>query len=360
MTGVSKTKPEKLADPSEQVVFLDATGLDDSAAKAALAEAVLLDLAFHFPLRRFLTTGAGKAVDLPANIQTVYFSKIDQLFRKRAFRRLIKQNSVKNWISFDQPVRREPLQRQILFITAPGSARQRVDPVPNLRVICLNAALKTLFIKANPQLEGATELVEWLVPEVSGHQNFNISLFKDQFNEGREYFIYTDFDAGTGSIMTLLRAFSIFKRMQQSNWKLVLVLRNQHPETALQITEKLLTYKYRQDVQITDASALGDKLRAAYGLVSQIGRKQSPLEALEALQAGIPVVMGPHPAARELLSDALCFAEDDQPEAMARALMDLYKSESLRSRYIRAGSALEPEIRRRESFEKIRTIFSGG
>jgi glycosyltransferase involved in cell wall biosynthesis len=69
---------------------------------------------------------------------------------------------------------------------------------------------------------------------------------KEKYTEGKEFFIYTGAIQPRKNLINLLKAFSLFKKRQHSNWKLVLAGRLAWKND--DFLRLLKTYKYRQDV----------------------------------------------------------------------------------------------------------------
>ena len=72
---------------------------------------------------------------------------------------------------------------------------------------------------------------------------------KRKYCEGISYFICTRAIHSKKSLVTLLKAFSIFKKRQKSNWKLVVAGSIENDSRSF--TESLKTYKYRDDIVMT-------------------------------------------------------------------------------------------------------------
>src|SRR6185503_11058938 len=73
--------------------------------------------------------------------------------------------------------------------------------------------------------------------------------FKDELTNGKEYFVYAGAIHPRKNLVNLLKAFSIFKKKQMSNWKLVLTGRLAWQNK--DFIKSLETFKYRADVILT-------------------------------------------------------------------------------------------------------------
>ncbi len=75
---------------------------------------------------------------------------------------------------------------------------------------------------------------------------------KYKYTRGKNYFAYTGPIHPEKNIINLLKAFSIFKKRQKSDWNLLLA--GSTAKSSKKFTKSLSVYKYREDVIITDCS----------------------------------------------------------------------------------------------------------
>ena len=161
---------------------------------------------------------------------------------------------------------------------------------------------------------------------------------KASYADGREYFLFVGGIHPRKNLMNLLKAFSLFKKWQHSNMKLLVVGRLAWQYDA--ILEKLKTYKYREDVVLlnyvpepilTQLTASADALLFPY-FFEGFG-----LPILEAMQSGVPVITSNSSSMPEIAGDAALFANPDNPDAIAKQLLLVYKNELTREKLIEAG-----------------------
>lgn len=159
---------------------------------------------------------------------------------------------------------------------------------------------------------------------------------KEKYTGGREYFICT---GSANNLVNLLKAFSSFKRMQQSAMKLVLV--TTPGKNAQQELQHLSAYKYREDVVVTGCLTDNEKaklLGAAYALVNPVVTDNLGRRVLEAAQSDIPVITTSRSPFEG--QDAILFADMEDHTDIAAQMMLLYKDETLRNQLIQKGRAL--------------------
>jgi len=161
---------------------------------------------------------------------------------------------------------------------------------------------------------------------------------KASYADGREYFLFVGGVHPRKNLMNLLKAFSLFKKWQHSNMKLLVVGRLAWQYGA--IVEKLKTYKYRQDVVMLNYvsdHALTQLTASAYALVYPSFFEGFGLPILEAMQSGVPVITSNTSSMPEIAAEAALFANPDDPDAIAKQLLLIYKDESAREKLIEAG-----------------------
>ncbi len=163
-------------------------------------------------------------------------------------------------------------------------------------------------------------------------------MVKAGFADGREYFLFTGGIHPRKNLMNLLKAFSLFKKWQHSNMKLLVAgrLAWQYEE----LVKKLKSYKYREDVIMPGylpEEQLARVTAAAYAVVYPSFLEGFGLPILEAMQCEVPVITSNTSAMPETGADAALYADPTDPDAIAKQMLQLYKDENLRSKLIEAG-----------------------
>ena len=119
------------------------------------------------------------------------------------------------------------------------------------RVATVSEFSKNDALQSFPKLEaGKLSVVYSAAKEVFVPLHYEQkSAVKAKYTGGKEYFLYTGSIHPRKNLTNLLKAFSLFKKRQQSQLKLVLAGRLAWKFNAF--TESLSTYKYRADVVLT-------------------------------------------------------------------------------------------------------------
>ncbi len=172
---------------------------------------------------------------------------------------------------------------------------------------------------------------------------------KEKYSNGCEYFFSYCYNEAL--FVLTLKSFSIFKKWQKSNMKLILK-NSMSKEVTL---AKVATYKYKDDVVIID---LDNKLQhqqllsAAYAMIYTNEIQQFPLPVLEAMSSGVPVIIAGNEAALEVAGDVSVFSSEN-PKELAEQLKMVYKNEAKRNQMIASGFVQANSFNLEESAEKL-------
>lgn len=161
---------------------------------------------------------------------------------------------------------------------------------------------------------------------------------KHDFTAGKNYFLYVGAIHPRKNLMNLVKAFSIFKKRQKSDWKLVIAGRVAWQSEAF--IESLSTYKYREDLVVTgyvDEAKLSGLVGSAYAMVYPSLFEGFGMPVVESMQAGVPVITSINSAMQEIAEDAALYADPFSVEDIADKMMLLYKDETLHSRLAQKG-----------------------
>ncbi len=163
-------------------------------------------------------------------------------------------------------------------------------------------------------------------------------VIKNKYTEGKEYFIYSGLIAADKNLMNLLKAFSVFKKRQQTSMKLILAGRVS--ATYESFKKDLQSYKYRSDVLLIEhlpATELVNVVGAAYGFIYPSLVETFAVPVIEAMQCDVPVIAAETNSLKEIVTDAAIFVDGNSHTAIAEQMMLLYKDEKLRNDLIIKG-----------------------
>lgn len=156
------------------------------------------------------------------------------------------------------------------------------------------------------------------------------------YTNGTEYFLFYDIEENHATCITVLKAFSIFKKWQKSSMKLMLIPAASNRD---KLQRDLQTYKHRDDVVVPllkDEQALLDVLKTAYAAIClPLLQRYSPL-FLSIMSGGVPLVLPEHDFFTALFGKAAAYTQTDEKN-LSQVMMLLYKDESLRNILVQQG-----------------------
>jgi glycosyltransferase involved in cell wall biosynthesis len=177
---------------------------------------------------------------------------------------------------------------------------------------------------------------------------------REKFTDNKEFFLYVGAIHPRKNLTNLLKAFSIFKKRQQTNIKLVLAGRLAWKYNSFM--ESLKSYKYRDDIVMPgylNEEELVNLTGSAYALVYPSLFEGFGVPVLEAMQCQVPVITSSNSSMEEIAEDAALFADPKSIEDLAEKMMRIYKDEDLRARLVNRGK----EIAVKYSWEKTAELL---
>ncbi len=156
---------------------------------------------------------------------------------------------------------------------------------------------------------------------------------KESYTQGKSYFVYTGGAAYLNNIIYLLKAFSLFKKRQRSEWKLVLA--GDGIDREQRLPALLQNYKYKEDIVLgigQEEKVQLEWVAAAYALLVPFAWEGNGAYVPEAIAWGVPIVAKGGDALSDLLGDAALYAPGEEPSVLAEQIMLLYKDENLHKR----------------------------
>ncbi len=151
---------------------------------------------------------------------------------------------------------------------------------------------------------------------------------KTQYSGGKDYFIFAGDIAVQHRLIDLLKAFSIFKKWQQSN--MLLLITGTTTAYVSLLEEQLITYKYRHDVIIIKSPMLEEQRKlvaAAYALVHPAAVNSWPQPLVLAVQHKVAIIASDIPANRAITDAAVWIDNNDLVNGFSAAMQLLYKDE---------------------------------
>lgn len=167
---------------------------------------------------------------------------------------------------------------------------------------------------------------------------------KEQYTQGREFFLISMNDVPQDHIIQLLKAFSIFKKRQKTSMQLVLTGKVEDKES---FEALIKTYKYKEEIVVLHAITREEKTKlsaSAYATVIMKPAEANLLSELDIIATGSPVLTANYSILKEGSSDTALYFDSTDINDIADKLMLIYKDETLRSQMIERGNRLTKEL----------------
>lgn len=228
------------------------------------------------------------------------------------------------------------------------------------RIVTVSEFSRQDIIRQYPFAAGKVDVVhnaaDPILTPITPEQAFG---WKEEFSEGREYFLCLGSIHPRKNLINLLKAFSLFKKRQRTNMLLVIAGRMawKHDE----FTRALSGFKFRHDVVLTGyvtRQRLRMMLGSAYALVYPSLWEGFGLPVVEAMQAGVPVLCSDNTSMPEVAGDAALYFDPLQPEQMGMQLSRIFKDEQERGRMILRGLERAKAFNWDDAARRVREIMS--
>ncbi|MFT4094670.1 MAG: hypothetical protein QM640_13655 [Niabella sp.] len=314
-------------------IILDADSGESKTYTGYLEHRLFLALAEQLPDKTFLhPAGSLKSLYAIPNLQAIDYLPVKGIFKQQKTEKWLKEHDVTAFISFRKTLATRQPVRQVLLI----SSEKWFNKSALLNATDIGFTLdylRKIFVKKYLADAKKHFTLQGILSKIAS--STTADMIKNSFTDGRDFFICTDFELRKETLIILLKAFSAFKRMLQSSWKLMVVLRSADAVNPAEAGRILANYKYREDVVITDDRALADKIAASYALITLNRENVYPVAVAEAIELNIPVIAVPNNAVKDIYNDALIYAPAETHEAVGEMLMMIYKAEAYRNELIK-------------------------
>jgi glycosyltransferase involved in cell wall biosynthesis len=276
--------------------------------------------------------GNGLSVSLKAPLLA---KPVSRIWRNRRVVSVVKKSGADILISLNgRPL---PVQIHQVLVISEGTGRQAIKSAADYlhagkqcHIITSSGSMKQRLLKEGIAASAVLVLprspaslyqpVDWEKREAVRHK----------YTEGKEYFLMPVSSTPHQHILNVLKAFSRFKKWQQSNMQLM-IPGNIAGHKKMQ--ELLQTYKYRNDVKIMDDPAdteYADILASCMAMIYLPADGGTAIVPAEALQCGVPVITTATGVLAEMAGDAVLYCEPTDIEKLAGDMVKLYKDEKFR------------------------------
>ena len=162
---------------------------------------------------------------------------------------------------------------------------------------------------------------------------------KEQKTKGKDFFYFDYSRCQKESLLIVLKAFSIFKKWQQSNVQLLI---NRNPAQFSYAEELCANYLYKSDLVFVDSSkeSMTDLMGAAYAYIGLSEGALVDTHLLQALSYPLPLVLPGTEHLKSYFGDAVLYSEKNDKD-LSRLMILVYKDEMLRNHLIQQCQAIK-------------------
>lgn len=161
-------------------------------------------------------------------------------------------------------------------------------------------------------------------------------LLKAEHTGGSEFFLVNKSFTNQDGLLQLLKAFSVFKKWQQSSMKLIISGELLFEDAQ----EKIATYKYRNDVKIMSplpAQEYAILLASCYCFLHLSEDETNLLPLVQAMQSGTAVITNSFGSYKAFCGENVLYNEDGDSQTIGNNLIRIYKNEQLRNLLIKGS-----------------------
>ena len=310
---------------------------------------MLYRLSNQLPSGSFIFLSCGKSIFLTGNASSVrapvpFLARpVSAVWCNKKLLTVIEKNGADIMISLNgRPL--PVLIRQIIVVSDAAGEKTIKAVAKHLRSgkRC-SIITSSVFMKEKLVKEALSESDVFILPQAPGLAYRPVDWerresVKNKHAAGREYFLMSVSSTPYQHILNTLKAFSQFKKWQQSNMQLILwgdLLNDPR------IQQLLPTYKYREDVKVIkslpDDCDYADIVGSCLAMIYFPGADGSGIVVSEAMQCGTPVITTNTSALSEIGGDAVLYCDPKDIKEIASNIMKLYKDEKSRNALISKG-----------------------
>ncbi|NNV55352.1 glycosyltransferase family protein [Limnovirga soli] len=191
---------------------------------------------------------------------------------------------------------------------------------------------KETYGKVYAAAQNAT-VVPYTVNEIFTPKEWHDKLYiKSRFAENKEYFVALIPGSNVEQFTDILKAFSRFKKWQQSNMQLLLMPKEETFTRA--IDDKLDSYKFREDVKLLyepERKETAEIIATAYAMMHMATTDADLLPIAAAIQCGTPVIAYYTPSIQEYCGAAAKLIPEPGFEPLGDELIQVFKNETLKA-----------------------------
>ncbi len=183
---------------------------------------------------------------------------------------------------------------------------------------------------------------------------------RNRFTDGKLYFVYAGTLRKEDQLITILKAFSQFKKRLKSNMKLAIA--SDDAENGTPFLQRLQTYKYKEDVVFLKSPEdvlLNGIIASAYAFIAAAVEPGNYAHIIRACQNLTPLALHQGEEQQEICAGAALYFDAKNHLDIADKMMQLYKDEDQRNQLITNALPLRTKFGIDESLNIIGQVLQG-
>ncbi len=299
----------------------------------------------NHPQQQFVIISNTAENNIFSNYTNVQYKQINvskNIFRKFIYsikcKKILKKLDAKVVIQFDSFLKNYDALPQILFYDFHTKLNFQKKNQKNF-IVTTSKVVKNKLISTYQIPEKNIDFIYLgYNPNLHPFTHNEIEQIKDGYADGRNYFLFISGFHLPINFMNALKAFSLFKKRQLSNMKLV-VVDNENKITKLE-KEKLDTYKHKDDVVFVESAnetQLNKLIAAAYAVLFPGFQNDNYNYLIKTLQNKTSIITSELNIFKEITGEAAFYVNPSDINSIANGMQEVYKNEELRKQKIELG-----------------------
>lgn len=216
------------------------------------------------------------------------------------------------------------------------SVLKKVDDFSDIhQAFCTNDFIRNQIALTHSKNEPFTHLSSLCTIEKINPTTFEEKeKIKHDYSNGKEYFLfYSDEWTKKEEFVSVMKAFSLFKKWQKSNMQLILIIDQAIDQKLLKLVEN---YKYKEDIKLmvnNDGKLLLNLLSACYGCIMSIN-SSIECKMIHAIKLNIPMIIDETDFNKSSFANACVYSKMDEVQ-ISQKMNLLYKDEFFREQIIK-------------------------
>jgi|GEM_PF-6229767 len=155
---------------------------------------------------------------------------------------------------------------------------------------------------------------------------------KQVHSSGEDYFLVNSIGQNLDYSVNILKGFSIFKKWQKSNMKILFLMDN-----VQELQGTIANYKYRDDVHIINQPEEKERaniIASAYCTIHLTTEDSDNIFARQSAKCLVPILLKQNSTMLSWLDNNAFYIDEISPETLGQAFITMYKAENIRAKHI--------------------------